>query len=94
MSYYFCIFLFKTFARFFYVTLHKRLLEYTFLPFLIVLDNLYQVFGCFVISDFIFTVSKIFAGYVIISDCFNYFLFFFLENDSECSLALRGSGTF
>ena len=40
----------------FFVSLYKELLEPTFTACLIVLDNLSECFGCFVIIDFISTM--------------------------------------
>ena len=49
----FVIFTFFLFENFhFFVLLHEELLETTFSPFLLVLDNLFEVFGCSVIIDF------------------------------------------
>ena len=48
----------------FFVSLYKELLEPTFLPFFIVLDNLCEVFRCSAITDFIsvmFGFSKVFG---------------------------------
>ena len=78
----------------FFVSLYEELLESTFSPFLIVLHNLCNVFGCSVITDFISTVSKVFGFSEFTSDCFTDVLFFCLKNDSYCSLAIHGSGTF
>ena len=50
--------------RGFTVSLYKELLEPTFPPFPIVLDNLHEVFGCYVITDFIptmFAFLKVFG---------------------------------
>ena len=68
--------MFKEFSGFF-VSLYKELLESTFWLFLIVLDNLFEVFGCSVITGFIPTMSKAFGWLLIISNCFTDFLFFF-----------------
>ena len=56
----FCCFYIFTF----FVSLYKELLEPTVLACLIVLDNLCEVFGCSVITDFISTMfgfSKVFG---------------------------------
>ena len=53
-------FLFRNVSRFF-VSLYKELLEATFSACLIVLDNLYEIFPCSIITDFISTVSKVFG---------------------------------
>ena len=45
----------------FFVLLYKEFLEPTFSAFPIVLDNLSEVFGCTVITDFISTRSKVFG---------------------------------
>ena len=55
----FTFFSFKKFS-FFFVSLYKELSESTFSAYLIVLDNLCEDFGCSVIIDFIWTVSKVF----------------------------------
>ena len=50
---------FKNFLLFFFVPLYKKLLELTgetFSACLIALDNFYEVYGCFVITDFILTM--------------------------------------
>ena len=91
---YFYIFLFKKCSRFF-VSLYKEQLEPTFSVPVKVCVNLCEVLRFFVITYFISTVSiKFLAHKLIISDCFTDFLDFFLKNDSQYFLALRGSGTF
>ena len=52
----FYIFFVKNFN--FFVSLYKELLEPTFTACLIVLDNLSECFGCFVIIDFISTMFR------------------------------------
>ena len=48
---------FKNFSRIF-VSLCKELLQLTFLSFPIVLDDLYKVYGCSIIIDFISTMFE------------------------------------
>ena len=48
----------------FFASLYKELLETDFSPFPIVFDNLFEVFGCSVITDFVSTIfgfSKVFG---------------------------------
>ena len=65
-----CSFCYFTFLYFsseiftFFVSLYKELLEPTFSACLIVLDNLYEAFGCTVMTDFtsaMFGFSKVFG---------------------------------
>ena len=65
-SFYFYIFFVQKFFTFF-ISLYKEVLEPTWETFaacLIVLDNLWEVFGCSIINDFISTMfgfSKVFV---------------------------------
>ena len=60
---YFYVFFIQNIFNFF-ASLYKEILETDFSPFPIVLDNLFEVFGCSVITDFVSTIfgfSKVFG---------------------------------
>ena len=94
---YFCILSFKYFH--FFVPLYKGLLQVftasawkAFSACLMVLDNLCEVLGCSIITDYnnvsMFGFSIAFSWWVVIFDRFTNFLFFFSKYELQFSLAL------
>ena len=69
----------------------------TFLACLRVLDNLWEVFGCSIVTDSMstkFGFSKVFGCWGIMFDGFTSFVFFLFKNIWQYCLALVASGIF